>query len=106
MVRLFNAIAAAQGAPEKLEKEEAKKRKHDGASDAGSNATNEEGAPPPKILRRPNVLGGRGKGEARTLIIIERPSSLRTSAHPNPCAVTNLSKASFLDLIRAGTTAS
>lgn len=67
VVRLFNAIAAAQGAPEKEAKEEAKKRKHDGRSDAGSNATNEDGAPPPKILRRPNVLGGRGKGEARTL---------------------------------------
>ena len=66
VVRLFNAIAAAQGAPEKLEKEEAKKRKRDdGGSEAGSNATNEEGAPAPKILRRPNVLGGRGKGEAR-----------------------------------------
>ncbi|KAK4693685.1 hypothetical protein P7C70_g8879, partial [Phenoliferia sp. Uapishka_3] len=79
----FNAIAAAQGAPEKLEKEEAKKRKReDGETEAGSG---EEGGPTqPKILRRPNVLGGRGKGEA----------------------LTNLSKASFLDLIRAGTTAS
>lgn len=65
-MRLFNAIAAAQGAPEKAEKEEAKKRKReDGESEAGSVGTTADGAPPVKVLRRPNVLGGRGKGEAR-----------------------------------------
>ena len=68
VVRLFNAIGAAQGAPLKAEKEEAKKRKREaGESDAGSTATTTVGIEGPggKVLRRPNVLGGRGKGEAR-----------------------------------------
>lgn len=39
VVRLFNAIGAAQGAPAKAERDEAKKRKlEDGMSDAGSTA--------------------------------------------------------------------
>lgn len=66
VVRLFNAIGAAQGAPAKAEEEEKKKRKADAMSEMGSTATTTVGAedgPQGKLLRRPNVLGGRGKGE-------------------------------------------
>ncbi|GAA6059172.1 hypothetical protein JCM10212_005517 [Sporobolomyces blumeae] len=77
VVRLFNAIGAAQGVTGKdkeLEEQEARKKAAVklGAEQIASGGT---------VNRRPNVLGGRGKGEA----------------------LTNLSKASFLDLIRAGT---
>lgn len=75
VVRLFNAIGAAQGAPLKAEKEEAKKRKREaGESDAGSTATTTVGIEGPggKVLRRPNVLGGRGKGEARECLLLFR----------------------------------
>lgn len=68
VVRLFNAIGAAQGAPGKAERDEAKRRKtEDGMSDAGSIATTSAGVDSigGKVSRRPNVLGGRGKGEAR-----------------------------------------
>lgn len=71
VVRLFNAIGAAQGAPAKADKEEAKKRKREAGleSEMGSTATGytgvgAEGEEGKKTLRRPNVLGGRGKGEA------------------------------------------
>ncbi|GAA5892383.1 hypothetical protein JCM6882_003656 [Rhodosporidiobolus microsporus] len=83
VVRLFNAIGAAQGVAGKdKEIEEQEKRKKlavkvgiaDGSSAATLNPTG-------TVSRRPNVLGARGKGEA----------------------LTNLSKASFLDLIRQGT---
>ncbi|GAA5929195.1 hypothetical protein JCM1841_006230 [Sporobolomyces salmonicolor] len=80
VVRLFNAIGAAQGATGKdkeMEEQEAKKK----AAIRANAAANSSGG---TISRRPNVLGGRGKGEA----------------------LTNLSKASFLDLIRAGTSGS
>lgn len=64
VVRLFNAIGAAQGAPERSEREEAKKRKRE-VDDEGSQATTTVGElGVNKITRRPNVLGGRGKGEA------------------------------------------
>ncbi|BGP19165.1 hypothetical protein JCM10213_006489 [Rhodosporidiobolus nylandii] len=85
VVRLFNAIGAAQGVAGKdKEIEEQEKRKKlavkvgvaDGTTTAGLNPTG-------TVNRRPNVLGARGKGEA----------------------LTNLSKASFLDLIRQGTAA-
>ncbi|KAM0755198.1 hypothetical protein T439DRAFT_377554 [Meredithblackwellia eburnea MCA 4105] len=79
VVRLFNAIAAAQGAPERKEREERRSGKSEAGSVVGERSV--EGGES-KTLRRPNVLGGRGKGEA----------------------LSNLSKASFLDLIRAGTT--
>ncbi|ORY80746.1 Rrp15p-domain-containing protein [Leucosporidium creatinivorum] len=63
VVRLFNAIGAAQGAPEKAEREEAKKRKRE--EEEAEERRNAEGAGPGgKVTRRPNVLGGRGKGEA------------------------------------------
>ncbi|KAI5474592.1 hypothetical protein MNV49_002767 [Pseudohyphozyma bogoriensis] len=83
VVRLFNAISAAQGAPEREEK----KARKDGGSETASVAATEGGepqAPGGNVKRRPNVLGGRGKAEG----------------------LSNLSKASFLDLIRAGTTTS
>lgn len=68
VVRLFNAIGAAQGAPEKAEWE-VKKRKRDEEKEAQEEADkreNGEGATGPggKVTRKPNVLGGRGKGEA------------------------------------------
>ncbi|KAK4056219.1 hypothetical protein OIO90_002660 [Microbotryomycetes sp. JL221] len=85
VVRLFNAIRAAQGAPERAEWEDKLKRKAE-AIEAGGDGTQgqatESSGPGGKVTRRPNVLGGRGKGET----------------------LTNLSKASFLELIRAGTT--
>ncbi|GAA5972578.1 hypothetical protein JCM11641_001907 [Rhodosporidiobolus odoratus] len=83
VVRLFNAIGAAQGVAGKdKEIEEQEKRKKlavkvgvaDGSTTASLNPTG-------TVSRRPNVLGARGKGEA----------------------LSNLSKASFLDLIRQGT---
>lgn len=61
VVRLFNAIGAAQGAPDKAEREEAKRRKLEGNDEV----TAIEGKPGGNVSRRPNVLGGRGKGEAR-----------------------------------------
>lgn len=66
VVRLFNAIGAAQGAPDKAERDEAKRRKLEAAgSDAASTATTTiEGKAGGNVSRRPNVLGGRGKGEA------------------------------------------
>lgn len=70
VVRLFNAIGAAQGAPDKAEREEAKRRKLEArGSDAGSVATTTAGMIEGRLAggnvsRRPNVLGGRGKGEA------------------------------------------
>ncbi|GAA6007926.1 hypothetical protein JCM11491_006542 [Sporobolomyces phaffii] len=79
VVRLFNAIGAAQGVTGKdkeLEEQEARKK---AAVKLNAGEITSGGT----VNRRPNVLGGRGKGEA----------------------LTNLSKASFLDLIRAGTTA-
>lgn len=84
VVRLFNAIAAAQGVPEKVAKEEAKKtRREDGASEMGGSEAGggEEGAPPNKILRRPNVLGGRGKGEACEYFFLSFVSSHRPVYH-------------------------
>ncbi|GAA5853772.1 hypothetical protein JCM8547_007443 [Rhodosporidiobolus lusitaniae] len=83
VVRLFNAIGAAQGVTGKdKEIEEQEKRKKlatkIGVKDGSTTATVSETG---KVSRRPNVLGARGKGEA----------------------LTNLSKASFLDLIRQGT---
>lgn len=117
VVRLFNAIGAAQGAPEKAEWE-LKKRKRDEEKEA---AKEDEGAtdgtslgPGGKVTRKPNVLGGRGKGEARELLRPDRTgcqastvADSRWADTNNPLpAVTNLSKASFLDLIRAGTTSS
>ena len=101
VVRLFNAIGAAQGAPGKAERDEAKRRKlEDGMSDAGSIATTAAGVEliGGKVTRRPNVLGGRGKGEARQSFVC----SFRAVADLLR-AVSNLSRASFLDLIRAGT---
>ncbi|GAA5873617.1 hypothetical protein JCM16303_001180 [Sporobolomyces ruberrimus] len=77
VVRLFNAIGAAQGVTGKdkeTEEQEARKK-------AAVKLNAGEIASGGTVNRRPNVLGGRGKGEA----------------------LTNLSKASFLDLIRAGT---
>lgn len=68
VVRLFNAIGAAQGAPVKLQEEEEKKRiRVEGESEAGQQqlAPGESMGPGGKIMRRPNVLGARGKGEAR-----------------------------------------
>lgn len=63
VVRLFNAIGAAQGAPEKAQREEDKKRKRE--EEEAEERRNAEGAGPGgKVTRRPNVLGGRGKGEA------------------------------------------
>lgn len=79
VVRLFNAIGAAQGVTGKdkeIEEQEARKK---AAVKLNAGEIESGGT----VNRRPNVLGGRGKGEA----------------------LTNLSKASFLDLIRAGTTA-
>lgn len=67
VVRLFNAIGAAQGAPAKAEREEKKRKLDEGRSEGGSMATTTMGeldGPGGKVLRRPNVLGGRGKGEA------------------------------------------
>jgi hypothetical protein len=66
VVRLFNAIGAAQGAPDKAAREE-KKRQKELASQGGSVATTTvaelmEGAGTTK-LRRPNILGGRGRAE-------------------------------------------
>ncbi|GAA5821803.1 hypothetical protein JCM11251_001033 [Rhodosporidiobolus azoricus] len=83
VVRLFNAIGAAQGVAGKdKELEEQEKRKKlavkVGVADGSTTATLN---PTGTVSRRPNVLGARGKGEA----------------------LTNLSKASFLDLIRQGT---
>ncbi|POY76442.1 hypothetical protein BMF94_0642 [Rhodotorula taiwanensis] len=81
VVRLFNAIGAAQGVSGKdKDIEEQEKRKKLAvkvtAKDGG------EGDSQGKTLsRRPNILGARGKNDA----------------------LTSLSKASFLDLIRAGT---
>ncbi|GAA6025652.1 hypothetical protein JCM10207_008925 [Rhodosporidiobolus poonsookiae] len=83
VVRLFNAIGAAQGTAGKdKELEEQEKRKKlavkVGVAEGSTAATLN---PTGTVSRRPNVLGARGRGEA----------------------LTNLSKASFLDLIRAGT---
>lgn len=70
VVRLFNAIGAAQGAPDKADRDEAKRRKLEAnGSDAGSTATTtaamiEASRAGGNVSRRPNVLGGRGKGEA------------------------------------------
>ncbi|GAA6053607.1 hypothetical protein JCM3770_001550 [Rhodotorula araucariae] len=83
VVRLFNAIGAAQGTIGKdKDVEEQEKRKKlavkigvkEGVVAASTN-------PGGTLSRRPNVLGARGKNDA----------------------LTSLSKASFLDLIRAGT---
>ncbi|KAK4053429.1 hypothetical protein OIV83_001594 [Microbotryomycetes sp. JL201] len=82
VVRLFNAIRAAQGAPERAQWEEKLIQKKIEGKDENGQEAGESGAPGGKVTRRPNVLGGRGKGEQ----------------------LTNLSKASFLELIRAGTT--
>ncbi|GAA6038267.1 hypothetical protein JCM8097_003912 [Rhodosporidiobolus ruineniae] len=83
VVRLFNAIGAAQGTAGKdKEIEEQEKRKKlavkVGVAQGTTTATLN---PTGTVSRRPNVLGARGRGEA----------------------LTNLSKASFLDLIRQGT---
>ncbi|GAA5905092.1 hypothetical protein JCM8208_007681 [Rhodotorula glutinis] len=83
VVRLFNAIGAAQGTVGKdkdVEEQEKRKKlavKVGVKEGANGPATNPTGG----LSRRPNVLGARGKNDA----------------------LTSLSKASFLDLIRAGT---
>ena len=62
VVRLFNAIGAAQGVTGKdkeLEEQEARKK-------AAVKLNAGEIASGGTVNRRPNVLGGRGKGEART----------------------------------------
>ena len=84
VVRLFNAIGAAQGAPEKAQREEDKKRKREEEEeDARRNA---EGAGPGgKVTRRPNVLGGRGKGEARESYSPEMLASGPNSDCSNCC---------------------
>lgn len=65
VVRLFNAIGAAQGAPGKAEREEIKRRKLETGTENGSEAGTESGATVGgKVTKKPNVLGGRGKGEA------------------------------------------
>ncbi|GAA5985073.1 hypothetical protein JCM10908_002513 [Rhodotorula pacifica] len=78
VVRLFNAIGAAQGVAgkDKDVEEQEKRRKL-----AVKVTAKEGGEGEPTISRRPNILGARGKNDA----------------------LTSLSKASFLDLIRAGT---
>ncbi|KAM0792760.1 hypothetical protein ACM66B_002534 [Microbotryomycetes sp. NB124-2] len=84
VVRLFNAIRAAQGAPERAQWEEKMMQKKIEGKEENEQGQDATSAPGGKVTRRPNVLGGRGKGET----------------------LTNLSKASFLELIRAGTTSS
>lgn len=69
VVRLFNAIGAAQGAPVRAEEESRKRlRGEEVGSEAGEQRAlgpGESIGPGGRITRRPNVLGGRGKGEAR-----------------------------------------
>ncbi|GAA5894972.1 RRP15 family protein [Sporobolomyces salmoneus] len=79
VVRLFNAIGAAQGVTGKDKEQEEQEARKKAAVKLNAGEITSGGT----VNRRPNVLGGRGKGEA----------------------LTNLSKASFLDLIRAGTAA-
>ncbi|BGP57512.1 hypothetical protein JCM8202_002230 [Rhodotorula sphaerocarpa] len=78
VVRLFNAIGAAQGVAGKdKDVEEQEKRKKLAIKATAKDGETESQA----VSRRPNILGARGKNDA----------------------LTSLSKASFLDLIRAGT---
>ncbi|SCV72372.1 BQ2448_3909 [Microbotryum intermedium] len=81
VVRLFNAIGAAQGVPDRLDREDVKRRRTIEKVATGLPPI-DNGLLGGKAARQPNVLGGRGKGEA----------------------LSNLSKQSFLDLVRAGTT--
>jgi hypothetical protein len=59
VVRLFNAISAAQGVQEKPE-EKKRPREEDGQEG--------EQQPAAKVLKKPNVLGGRGKAETRSFM--------------------------------------
>ncbi|KDE04439.1 hypothetical protein MVLG_05153 [Microbotryum lychnidis-dioicae p1A1 Lamole] len=81
VVRLFNAIGAAQGVPDRLDREDVKRRRTIESVATGLPRIG-NGPLGGTIARQPNVLGGRGKAEA----------------------LSNLSKQSFLDLVRAGTT--
>ncbi|BGP42629.1 hypothetical protein JCM10449v2_006641 [Rhodotorula kratochvilovae] len=83
VVRLFNAIGAAQGTigKDKDVEEQEKRKKLAVKIGVKEGATAPSTNPGGTLSRRPNVLGARGKNEA----------------------LTSLSKASFLDLIRAGT---
>ncbi|GAA5862416.1 hypothetical protein JCM3774_002509 [Rhodotorula dairenensis] len=80
VVRLFNAIGAAQGVAGKDKDVEEQEKRRKLAVKVTAKEGEGEGAAP-TISRRPNILGARGKNDA----------------------LTSLSKASFLDLIRAGT---
>ncbi|KWU45143.1 hypothetical protein RHOSPDRAFT_16900 [Rhodotorula sp. JG-1b] len=80
VVRLFNAIGAAQGVAGKDKDVEEQEKRRKLAVKVTAKDGEGEGAAP-TISRRPNILGARGKNDA----------------------LTSLSKASFLDLIRAGT---
>ena len=87
VVRLFNAIGAAQGAPVKAEEESRKRlRGEAGASEAGEPrelGPGESMGPGGKVTRRPNVLGARGKGEARKLNHPSNPEPDATAPNPH-----------------------
>lgn len=101
VVRLFNAIGAAQGVAGKDKDVEEQEKRRKLAVKVTAKDGEGEGAAP-TISRRPNILGARGKNDAR-----ESCSRLASPLHVLTIslfpAVTSLSKASFLDLIRAGT---
>lgn len=78
VVRLFNAIGAAQGVTGKdkeIEEQEARKK---AAVKLNAGEIESGGT----VNRRPNVLGGRGKGEARQSLLVLCTSMLIITANP------------------------